>query len=193
MPVTPLDPGTAYFTVAELREFAGKPLDDAIAYPDATVEAARNGAQEDLEHECRVAFVPRTETETINGAGLTVVLRRPKVTAVASVTVDGAALTAEALGEVKITPGGGLYRVAGWASGVANVEVTYTHGFAVPPPRIKLAAMILTKDRLIDSPFGDRVLRIETDTQAFSRSWRGFGLPEVDEAVKAHDHTLPIG
>ena len=190
--VTPAPP-VPYFTVAEAR--ALQPLNDAATYPDAAIDAARVGAEEAIEEACGVAFVPRTAAETLDGAGATgLALRWPKVRTVTSASVDGTALTAAELLEVKTTSTG-LYWPAYWAVGTSNLVVEYEHGFDVPPYRGKSAALRLTKHFLIDNPGDDRVLRVDTDAGAYVMSTPGmrgqsFGIPEVDSFIADYNFRL---
>ena len=59
------------------------------------------------------------------------------VTAVTSVTIDGTALTEDVEYEVAAGPGI-LERIDGilWPVGTRNVSITYSHGYATPPPAI---------------------------------------------------------
>lgn len=173
-------PTSPYFTIAEARKIA--PLSDETAYPDSDIESTRRAVEEALEHACRVAFVPRIETETHSGDGTgRLRLGRYKVRELVSAAHDDEPLDISA---VRIE-GRTLYSSTGWPTGRANLEVVYQHGFDAPPSRIKRAALRLTKHFLVESGINDQATRAEAGEE---RLWLAtpepFGIPEVDAAVR---------
>lgn len=191
-------PTTGYFTVAEARKL--KPLDDTATYPDADIDAARQMAEQSIEQACGVAFIPRTEVETVSGNGLnTLMLKHPKVTSVQAVTVGGVAYASADLAGVTVLPDTGqLYNTALWTSGRANVVITYTHGFDAVPLRVKQAAMLLTRRWLVDGPFDDRATSMTTDDGTFSLITPGVrgavtDLPEVNATIDQYGYIEGVG
>lgn len=151
--------GDPYFTVAEARtaSYLGGALSSATTYPDTVIEAMRTAVQDALENACGVAFTPRTVTEVFDGSGTTsLLLKWPRVTAVSAASVGGTALTASELTALKTYADGRVYNSNRWATGYGNVSITYTHGYATVPGRVKRAALLLTRRFLIDSPVSDR-------------------------------------
>lgn len=83
-------------------------------------------------------------TETYDGGGTVVQLRRVPVVSVAAVTQDAVAITDYAL-----DPSAGLlYRDedgASWEYGVRNISVTYTAGYSTVPDALKQALLELVR------------------------------------------------
>lgn len=188
---------SVYFTVAEAR--AVPPLDNTTKYPDADIEAVRQSVEEALEDACGVSFIQRTATDTLDGnAGTDIVLDRSRVSAVTAASIDGTALTASELADLAVYPDGTIYNPAGWTRGRRNVSITYTHGHATIPGRVKRAAIMLTRRYLVDSPVNDRATSLVNDdgtTQwLVTAGVRGalFDLPEVNAIVQQYRERLGI-
>jgi hypothetical protein len=148
--------GTPYFTVAEARTL--KPLDNATTYPDANIDATRLIAEQALEDACGVAFVPRTQTETLSGNGTNYLLpSRPRAQTVTAVTVAGTVYAGTDLTNLTVDEGGRIYNPLIWTQGTqGNITITYTHGYTSIPLRVKRAAMYLTRRWLVDGPFDEQ-------------------------------------
>lgn len=151
---------TALFTTAEARAFTAEgqtPLSDATAYPDATITAIEPVIRARFEAACRVAFIPTTITETLDGNATNVLCvrhanpthespRQPLT--VTAATIDGVALTATELAAIKAHPDGRLLRSDGqsWSSSTGYedlaVTVTYKFGWSAVPALIKRAACL---------------------------------------------------
>lgn len=178
----------AYFTPAEAR-VEQPALQDKT---DDEIEAMRLTVEEELEHECGVAFEPRTTTEKVSGDGCTGLwLSWPKIRTVTAIEVDGVAYTSSQLEGVSIEPYGGIYSLSSFTRGHGNVEVTYTHGYDEPPRTIRQAALILTKVWLNQGPIDDRATTVadEQGTTVYSTpGLRGvkYGIPAVDAAVQSY-------
>lgn len=183
----------AYFTTAEARKV--KPLDNTTTYPDADIDAMRITVEEALEHACGVAFEPRTVTERFDGTGTTDLLARPRPTAVSSATVDGEAIDASSLLTYR---DGRIYHSGKWTAGRGNVSITYTHGYATVPGRVKRAAILLTKRFLVDSPLSDRTTQItnEDGTEVLiTAGVRGAvtDVPEVNAVIAQYKVGAAVG
>jgi len=148
----------ALFTVAELRAFDQGQCSSVTDYPDATIQQAAADAKQFLEEICRVNFEPTEHTETLSGDGTDwLFLSWPKVTAVASITADGVAFTAEELDTDDYDLGlaidadlGILTRRCGYfAKGWSNLIISYTAGHTSVPALIKRAALWIALDQLV--------------------------------------------
>jgi hypothetical protein len=187
--------GGFLFSVADLRKLAPFRPEDGEDYTDADLEAARTAAEAALEDACGVAFVPRYARERLDGAPRgDLLLGHPRVLAVRSVTVNGAALDADALALVEPLAEGTLYRPAGWSCGRRAVEVVYEHGHRFTPPRVSRAAMLLARHVLVESPLDDRASSVTNSDGTFqvfvTAGVRGavFSLPEANAVVEAYGY-----
>lgn len=179
----------AYFTPAELR--ARYSDLDAATYPDEQIDDVRETAEEAIEHAADVAFEPRTSTAILTRRDRTR-LRIPaaKVASVDSITGTDGAL--DLTGGQLIDPYYTL--LTGLPEG--PLTVTYTHGYATPPRRVKQAAMILTRAWLIDGPVDDRATSLAVEgggtvtlaTPGMRGAW--VGIPEVDATINAYQHRV---
>lgn len=189
--------GAYYFSIAEARAFdGGTVLNDATKYPDQDIVNAREYAEETLESLCGVAFVPRGRRVTLNGTGTReLILPDHRIRTIVSGSVGGTALTSAELTDLKLYEYGILYRAAGWQMDYRNVSILYEHGHDQPPERIKRAALILTRHRLVPSNIDERVTAFtdESGTRTFSTPTqnRPTGFPEVDAAVAQYSEKVP--
>lgn len=152
-------------------------VSDLEAFLGSTVNATRGQLMIDLATGAvtSAADVPILEVvddeAIVDGTGaVTLLLPSYPVTAVASVEIDGEALTAD---EYTWSRSGVIERTAGWPIGRRNITVTYTHGFADAdvPAEIKKAVLVLAA-RGMANPFG---LTQET-LGDLSRSWAAAGM-----------------
>lgn len=139
-----------YFTTAEFRD-SMPDMDNETKYPDDRVELMRDAVEALIESVTGALYNARTVTETLSGTGsFALVLSRPDVSSITSVTVGGTSLSGSALTELTFV-GGVLKRPVGsvfdW--GYDNVVVTYQAGASAPPADLKLAAMEVTRDRVM--------------------------------------------
>jgi hypothetical protein len=106
-----------------------------------------------VERYCQREFTQATVTETISPAGVArLILRRPPVTSITSVTLDDTALAAT---EYVLDPdgmtlwrgeaGSGRRRSA-WPAGVGSLVVVYVGGYATIPAQVKLATVETIKN-----------------------------------------------
>ncbi len=179
--------GGFLFSISEAR--ALKPLDNT-QYTIAQIINTRTLVEEALEDACGVAFVPRYRRETVSGdGGATVVLSRPRVTAVRSVKHDGVAITD--LATVVPSSSGIPYYPSGWTRGYGNYEVAYEHGYPYPPAGATQAALLLAKRYLVQGPIDDRATSMSSEDGVINLSTPGlrgarFGLPTADAFVSAY-------
>lgn len=191
--------GGTLFTLSEARAISA--LTSTTTYPNADVVEMRTAVEQAIEQACARAFVPRYERETLDGSGgATIMLKRPLVTAIRSVTISGTALTAGQLAALSITTAGGVYRSSGWTCGVGNVIVGYEHGSQEAPHEIRRAALMLAKMWLVTraSPTDDRATTFaaaEGGTYSLAVAGRGgshFGMPDVDAAIDRYSLSVGI-
>jgi|GEM_PF-2721315 len=201
---------TALFTVAEARAFVHRsvtPLADTSAFTDAAIIAEEAAVRELFTQACRIAFIPTEATETLDGNPSRVLrlgrhnpLREhpQRPVSVSAASIDGVALTATELENVKAYPSGRLARVDGasWTSSTGYqelaVEVTYVHGWASVPEQIKTAALLLMTRHLVGSDVPDEAVSF-TDGGAsyqFPRPgqaphWTGYDA--VDAVLRAFE------
>jgi hypothetical protein len=145
-----------YFTVAEFRAEESS-VANADHYPDARLTQARDMAEEWFEDAARVAFVPRTTTETVSGNGETVLFVSANKVRTLTQAVDlGVAIDVAGVRKAGLRS---FYRAEGWLEGIANLTVTYTHGFDAPPKRVRDVVMTMAKFEVIDGPYDERTVR----------------------------------
>lgn len=177
--------GGVYFTIAEARQ--SSPLGDTTSYPVQRIVEARAAAEQAIEEECGIAFVPRYARATVNGDNTYGVrLPWPAVRAVRWATVDGATR------DVSTVSGGGsgyLFDSAWWPYGHNNIQVGYEHGFDEPPEGIKRAALQYARQILVDATsqsIDPRAERLITDdgTLVFGGAGAGrFAALGVEQAL----------
>lgn len=186
-----------YFTVAEARKLPD--LDDATKVTDAAIDAERVGAESDLEDACGLAFVPRVDTERLDGPGGPLLrLGHRRVRAIQTVAILGQALSTGELAALEVSATGLVRRHGGWPSALGSIQVTYEHGLDAPPFRGKRAAMLLVRDRLVNGPIDDRAYQIAGEFGPISLVTPGvrgsvFGIPEVDSFVRDAKRGWVIG
>jgi hypothetical protein len=191
----PAPPPGAYFTTAELRA-QDAALADPVRFPDAQLDAMRQLVEQSLEDACDVGFVPRASTATpsrtagpFGGDGSRwLSLPVHMLRSVVSVTSDGQVLDLTGVA----VRGHCLWLYDGWPWGVANLTVTYSHGYDAPPLRVKRAALILAKVWLLEGPVDVRATQVSAgDGSTINLATPGvlgstFGVPEVDAVVRQY-------
>lgn len=156
-------------------------------YTTAQMVAVRTLVEQALEDACAVAFVPRCRVETHSGRGTySLMVERPRVTAVRSVTVDGTASSVSSF-----TPSG-VINVGSRMGAGSTVTVGYEHGHPYPPARASNAALLLARRWLIDGPADDRATAMTVEgvgTYALvTPGMRGalFDIPECNAMVQQY-------
>jgi hypothetical protein len=185
-----------YFTVEELRaEFPD--LVNATRFPDAKLEAVRAFAEQWFETAAKVAYVPREVTETLTGGGsrLLFLSAHVEVAPVTAVTIDGTPLTGDELADIVTRKYGVLDRAAKWLSG-AEIEVTYTHGYAEPVELAKQAVMMLAAEHAKPSTIPARATSLSTDVGSYRISQADrtgkTGIPDVDAIIGLLGDDKPV-
>ncbi len=190
--------GGFMFSIADAR--ALKPLDSTTKYPAAAIAQARTLAEQALEKECNVAFVPTYARERQSGR-TPMVLNHLRVRTIRSVkTTTGGVSTALTSAElVNLAPHGSniLHNPLGWFSGYSNVEIIYEHGHDYPPARGSHAALVLAKSYLVDGPADERATSYTTTDGSYSLLLAGtrgsvFNLPEVEAFVQQYRESIPF-
>lgn len=187
--------GPPLYTLYELRQFGPGKMTSS-KFSDEKVTRIRHAVTHMFEEYANVSFVKRYSEFTLDGNGsaeLEIPVSKIISAETVSVADDGTftAFTSSQMAEVTAYEWGRLYYASGWDVGQANIKVGVTHGYAVPPPDIREAALRYTQ--WLFSPGGatDRaiVLTDETGTYRLSvpnMSNRPTGIPEVDAALNRY-------
>jgi hypothetical protein len=190
--------GRHLFTVAALRAFDA-PLANETKYPDAVVRTVRDEVTERFEEVAEVSFIARGARDVISGDGsATLLLEHPEARSVVSVTVDGIALEAGSLANLRLDPSGVLVWDGGsFTAGIRNVSVLYEHGFATPPLPVVRAAMKYARYLLLNSVLdqNERATAVFTEASGYRLTIAGrdgpTGLPEVDAVLQQFGRKVP--
>lgn len=197
-----------YFTIDEFRALPH--MGDASKYPTARVEAVAGRVVAAAESSAGVSFIPRTHVDVksgsvandAHGGAVTLVKRRP--IAVTAVSQSGVSLTGPELAELRVTrgvlrwfAGGGSTPSACWETGIDNLEITYTAGFADIPDDVKEAVMQATRALMLSGAAASAMdarrtsLTTEAGTINFTTPGEGrpTGYPEVDEVLERYRRT----
>lgn len=179
-----------YFTLAELR------ASDRSFDVDVTEEhlaSARARAEELLEKACNVAFVPRTKTETLYGAGTgALLLSEYEVSAITTATLDAADLDVTTL---KFRPWGRVSRTTVFPLD-SEVVITYTHGHTSVPEPVKQAALMLAREYALPKTLPSRATAQTIGDNTYRLTIAGrdgtTGIPDVDSVIKEYGHRKPV-
>jgi hypothetical protein len=187
--------GGTYFTVAEARALS--PLSNTTTYTTAAIVDMRTTVEQAIEEHYGTALVPRYRLETLSGAGDVLLRLTGPVTAIRSVTVNGTALGVSDLAAL-YTSNGYLSGYT-WTAGVGNIVVGYEYGIAEPPGRVKLGALRLARQWLVNGPIDDRALGAASPDGNFSfglatpgRNGSIFGLPDLDAAIQSSPYRVMV-
>lgn len=183
--------GGFLFSTVQMR----KRLPDTTTYPSADIVDARTWAESEIENYCGVAFVPRYESEVLNGSGSQRLEPKwPRVRTLRSASVDGVPLAAGDLAGIVIEYERFFTRpYYYWRPWPANTIIRYEHGMSSPPPAITMAALDLAQYKLVgdagQSGIDPRAERLITDDGTITLGMAGvsgrFGIPSVDAALDA--------
>lgn len=199
--------GDELFTIAQARAFkvAGTAvLASTTTYPQDTILEVRDEVTDDFEQRAGVSFIPRYRRQTISGSGSDVlILDRPRIQRVISVTVDSVAYTATELADLDFDDAGILTRkTLGWFSwGSRNVTVEYVHGYAQVLATIRRAGLLRTLMILNPAVAGSTVntwTSPEGTTYSYDQAGqqisgtgyiRHYGVPAIDVALAQYGMT----
>lgn len=185
--------GGFLFTLQQL--LAIKPNQNNLTWDTDELVAVRTLVEQTIEDACERAFVPRYRQETLDGTGsATLLLSRPDLRAIRSVTSDGTDYTSGQLADLALRPSGLVYNSGGWwTRGTGNLTVGYEHGTDYPPARVTQAALILARSWLVKGPVDERALGVAAPDGGFSfglatpgRNGSYVGIPEVDATIDAY-------
>jgi len=155
----------------------------------------REQVEGEIEDAAGVAFVPRGYRAVLDGNGRTsLFLPHNRITRLVSLKVgDDTVDVADAY--LYGSEGRLALQVGSFGTGNLTVQALYEHGYAQPPARIKRAALILLKDRVVASNIEDRALSHTDEAGTIALSVAGangiFGIPEVDAAVEQYSELAP--
>ncbi len=191
--------GAFLFTIADLRDRFSELT--AAKYPSDRVRSARDAVEERFEERKgnEIAFRPRGRRVILDGPGgdlLTIGDLYPRT--IVSASIDGVALDAGELAEMRLIDAGFIRRPDGkqWTAGLGNIEILYEYGLDAPPEPITDAALILAKHLLIRSPLGERATSETTELGTFRIATAGrdgaTGLPEVDAILDQFGVHRPV-
>jgi hypothetical protein len=183
----------AYLTADQLRD--ARALESQERMPDDLLEAFVAEFEALAERYRGVAYEPREATVTLPGAcGMSLALPNVLVTEVSAVSTDGTDFTQDDLDAMTVwSEMGILERVDGWPG---PVVVTYTHGFASPPPAVLRACREFVRAKALQYTGNQpRNALSYTDDNGFSyrestADWnagRPTGLMVVDDALNSLD------
>ena len=187
---------TDYFTIEELRE-EYPDLAKVTKFTDAKLTAARAFAEQWFETAAKVAYVPREVTETLTGGGsrLLFLSHYVEVGPVTAVAIDGTPLSVGELADVVTRKYGVLDRAARWPKD-AEIEVTYTHGYAEPVELAKQAVMMLAAEHARPSTIPARATALNTDVGSYRISQADktgkTGIPDVDAIIGLLGDDKPV-
>ncbi len=197
--------GGHLFTIAEFKA-RGRRLDELTA---AQIRAVRVVAEDRLEEECGVAFVPRGGRAAVTVGTwrdeTRLILPHVALRELYAVTVDDGD-TATELTEAEVATltvgdkqvGAGIVFCADadlWDEGDV-VTLHYAHGYDRPPAPVTNAALLLAGEYATpDVALPPRATSLSTDLGVFRVSVAGrerpTGLPEVDRVIERYGRTRP--
>lgn len=191
--------GGFLFTIAEAR--SRSPLGNTATYSTADIISRRIIVEQEIEDACGVAFVPRYGREQLAGTGtFNLILSRPRITAIRSITNAGIALSSAELATIVSSSAGVLYYPAGWTPGVgstyANYDVIYEHGYVYPPEPVRDIALFLLRDKFVNDPASSgvdpRTTSIVTPDGTIRFGEGRFGVPWIDSTLANYDERALI-
>lgn len=190
--VLPVETELHYFTIAELRASAPE-LENATKYPDATLEAKRDEAEQDWEELANRAFVPRSATWHARGGDAYLMMPYRDIREVTSVTLNGVELDITGVTVDPII--GALKHPSEWPAGV--LTVTYAHGLDAPPAAVKRLVLMLARIYTLPSvgdPRATAIVNSETGMgyRVLVAKDGKTGIPDIDEGAKRYGHHTPV-
>lgn len=186
--------GDFIFGVAQARSFDGSKLSDATKYPTDVLTDARDRITDNLETLTGVSWVPRFAREEHDGDGTnTLLVSKYRPTEVLFASIDGAALTAADLADLKVYRDGRIKRKSGTWSG--DVVIEYVHGFASLKDGVDYAALRWLTHQIVGSNIPRTAIQQIDSLGTFRMATPGekypTGIPEVDAWLASHDYSLP--
>lgn len=180
-----------YFTLDELIKWDPTSALDQVDRDK--LKRVRNEAEDVIERNAGVAFVPRSRRFEVQGDGSDrILLPDVECRRVIDVTVDGVSI---AISPLKLHSWGALDNPTGWDG---SIIVHYEHGHATTPEPIKTAALILATSKATLSGVPSRALSQNTDLGFIRFAVAGrdgaTGIPDVDAAIEQYSRPrLAVG
>lgn len=180
--------GGFYFSSFDVRAIE-ESTQQPIKYPLDDILRVRNEVEDECYRITGQSFAPRFRRVVLDGDGRSsFLLPDANLRALRSVTVDGTAWEIDQLAELRLNDWGHVsWPYSAFASGSANIIVTYEHGWDSPPEDIKRAAITRLRERLNRGKSGipDRATTQVFDGGTFSLATPGrngykTGNPDVD-------------
>jgi hypothetical protein len=199
--------GGYWFTVPAMRQQPGI----SMVLTDEEIAASRTSAEEFLEDQAHRSYVPRyrREQHRLAAGDETILLERPDLTSVRSLSVDGTALTTDQLDALDLDTAG-IIDLACNALALSgdpldlwrrhrprHVEVAYEYGLPSPTVIAQRAALVLARHWLINGPLDARAIGVPVEgggvVPLLTPGVRGSitGLPEVDVFLQQRADRVP--
>ena len=188
------------FTETEIRAFQKSDLSSSSLFTDAAIAEVRDAIAVEFETICGVSFVSKYGRQVLAGSGgRSLDVAATKLQSVLACTISGTSVDASDFAVDELAPL--VFRTNGAFTGPTttlprNVTISYRHGWAVVPPDIKQAALVLARIRLISNEEGTGIpahASSWTDAsgsyQAFAanaKTKRWYGMPTVDIPLARH-------
>jgi hypothetical protein len=198
--------GGVYVTANDIRS-ADSSLTNTQVYPTSLLNEGRAEVERMFEDVCGVGFVPRFEVERLDGRYTTQLvlswpqLRRVHWCRIWTNDIDYTELSAAELAAIKPSRTGVVFRSDGslWDRGVQNIEIAYEHGYDLPPPDLRKAAIRAIRHQVnrLKSAIDERATSFtmfEGGTVTLATPGVGrwtTGIPEVDETLMRYSHKTP--
>lgn len=192
--------GAHLFTIAEAIAFAKGAMATA-GLTAAQIAAQRFAVMEDFESITGASFVPRWHRVVLDGSGnCRVFLPQLRILSLIAIeertrgTQTWTAFTEAQLDDTLIHRTGAIEResLGTFTAGTQNIRVTYSYGWASPPPMIREAALRAARHQGVYSPVNERAISISNEqgsTSLWTPGYSGRGsaihpLPEVDRVLR---------
>jgi len=197
--------GGVFVRIADVRGI-DRVVADASIDPLPHLKRVRSRAEQLIETETGVAWVPRFSTVRLDGNGQgALLLPEMMLRSVrwCRLWTDGTTYSSLSAAELAAIPAdnvGIAWRSDGasWPCGVRNVEIGFEHGYATPNQDIAEACRMLLRDfaRLYDNALSTRQTGFSVDgiwSQVVTASVRGAATsnPEVNAILTRHSHQVP--
>lgn len=189
--------GGLIFTEAQARIFDDAKLASDSTYPSEAITEARDRITDNLETLTGVSWVPRFRRVELDGDGTdTLIVPNLEVSEVLSASIDGTALTADELADLKPYKDGRIRRktLGTWTDG-KDVVIEYVHGFDHPKDGVGYIAMRWLTHQIVGTNLPRTAIQQIDQLGTFRMATAGekypTGIPEVDAWLASHDHTLP--
>jgi hypothetical protein len=199
--------GGFLFSESQLRAHkvaGGTPFSDATAYPDSKILEVREQVTDDFAERSGWTFTPRFARAELVGTGRRDLLVPDlKVQRVIAASIDGVALSADQLADLRVRSHGVITRktVGVWTCD-ADVVISYVHGWERTPGAISNAAILRAAMILLPSPSSTVAMWTSPDGTTYSQDQAGqrlrgtsgvrhYGVPAIDSVLNDPAYHAP--